>query len=129
MNAHTLKIAISSILYVADEDIAKLNALCPEGGIEHKASYYNDLAQIACHVGDSMDAVQELLTLYASDIANTEDVFANIDISALSERISNAFKAASERFHERIHAVCSELDFDTQSEDNERKINHETSDD
>ena len=99
MNANTLKTAVSSILYVADEDIAKLNALVPEDGIEHKASYYNDLAQIACHVGDSMDAVQELLTQYAGEIANTEDVFANIDITALTERITNAIKNGAERLN------------------------------
>lgn len=107
MDANILKTAISSIIFVADEDIRKLNEYNPKSDSASDTMYLFSLANIARNVSKSYAGIEQLIMSYTGDIAGIDKERFNTLISA----VVNSIEAFTEKFRENPDAFLRLVDF------------------
>lgn len=106
MDANILKTAISSIIYVAEEDIRKLNEYNPKSDSARDTMYLFSLANIARNVSKSFAGIDQIIMSYAGEIAG-------IDKDTINNLISTVIKSVevfTEKFRENPDAFLRYID-------------------
>ena len=106
MDANILKTAISSIIFVAEEDIQKLNEYNPKSDSARDTMYLFSLANIARNVSKSFAGIEQIIMSYAGEIAG-------IDKDTINNLISTVIKSVevfTEKFRENPDAFLRYID-------------------
>ena len=111
MDANILKTAISSIIFVADEDIRKLNEYNPKSDSASDTMYLFSLANIARNVSKSYAGIEQLIMSYTGDIAGIDKERFNTLISA----VVSSIEAFTEKFRENPDAFLRLVDLPGES--------------
>ena len=89
MDSNILKTAISSVVFVAEEDIQKINAFDPKSEEARRPEYLFSLADIARNVSKAFMCVDRLITSYVADAVGIDKDTLNKMVAATAEVIGN----------------------------------------
>ena len=89
MDANILKTAISSIMFVTEEDIRRLHAYNPKKEESRDVQYLLSLANIARNVSKSFASIENLIQTYMREIAGIDNKTWNRLISASVDIVEN----------------------------------------
>lgn len=93
MDSNILKTAISSIVFVAETDIQKINAFDPKSEEARRPEYLFSLANIARNVSKAFMCVDHLITSYVADAAGIDKDTLNKMVAATAEIIGTLSQA------------------------------------
>lgn len=109
MDANILKTAISSIVYVASEDIQKINAFDPTKKDAYDLSYLFSIANLARNVSKAYKGIESLIQTHAADIAKIDKETMNNLISVAT----SLAKALKNLIDENPSEFMKYIDFDS----------------
>jgi len=89
MDSNILKTAISSVVFVAETDIQKINAFDPKSEEARRPEYLFSLANIARNVSKAFMCVDHLITSYVADAVGIDKDTFNKVIAATAEIVEN----------------------------------------
>lgn len=93
MDSNILKTAISSVVFVAETDIQKINAFDPKSEEARRPEYLFSLANIARNVSKAFMCVDHLITSYVADAVGIDKDTLNKMVAATAEIIGNMSQA------------------------------------
>ena len=96
MDANILKTAISSIIYVAEEDIQKINAFDPTKSEAYDLSYLFSIANVARNVSKSFKGIETLIQSHTADISGIDKETMNRLISVATDLAESLTKLINE---------------------------------
>ena len=108
MDANILKTAISSIIYVAEEDIQKINAFNPTAKEAYSMEYLFSIANIARNVSKSFKGIETIIQSHAAEIAGIDKDTMNSLIAVAT----NLAKALTKLINENPREFLNYIDFD-----------------
>ena len=96
MDANILKTAISSIIFVAEEDIQKINAFDPTKTESYSIQYLLSIANIARNVSKSFKGIESLVQSHIADISGIDKETMNRMISVATDLAESLTKMINE---------------------------------
>ena len=96
MDANILKTAISSIVFVAEEDIQKINAFDPTKSESYSIQYLLSIANIARNVSKSFKGIEALVQSHIADISGIDKETMNRLISVATNLAESLTKMINE---------------------------------
>lgn len=105
MDANILKTAISSIIYVAEEDIQKINDFDPTDEKAYSPEYLFSIANIAQNVSKSFKGIEKLIESHVADIANIDGETLNGLIAVATNLAKALTKLINENPREFLHYI------------------------
>ena len=96
MDANILKTAISSIIYVAEEDIQKISAFDPTKSEAYDLSYLFSIANVARNVSKSFKGIETLIQSHTADISGIDKETMNRLISVATNLAESLTKLINE---------------------------------
>lgn len=93
MDSNILKTAISSVVFVAEVDIQKINAFDPKNEEARRPEYLFSLANIARNVSKAFMCVDHLITSYVAEAVGIDKDTLDKMVTATAEIIGNLSQA------------------------------------